>query len=363
MATRRRVDGRPESVPTVLVVGAGRRGAERAAAVAATGRLRLIAIHDRDPARAAIVATRHGAVALADLDSGLDSRGVDLVIVTTPTGDQGATIARALTAGKRVLAEAPIATRPRAAHLLAKRAARAQLGLAIGSPGRFEPPIRDALALVQGWAIGRVESVRVEVGHRASLHFLQSWRTDVARSGGGCLSQHGPAGCDLIRQFLGEVVLAKGFVRQDIRLPPGCESAAFALFRNHDNAFAELHASWNLPRPGLRAEVRGEGGWLAVETNPPRLSGRLGDGRKLDRRYRAERVVERIHRTRFGCRRAIVAELNAFVSDQNGLGMVATGWDGSRVVEMIRAVYASDRTGDEIPIQPSLVQIPLGAGR
>ena len=201
------------------------------------------------------------------------------------------------------------------------------------------------------------------MGHRASLNFLQSWRTDVERSGGGCLIHHGPAGCDLIRLFLGEVVLAKGLVRQDVKLPPGCESAAFGLFRNHDNAFAELHASWNLPRAGLRAEVRGEAGWLSIETSPPRLVGRLADGRRLDRRYRAERIVDRVHRARFGCRRAVVAELDAFAAGRGGPSTpVASGWDGYRVTEMIRAIYASDRTGDEVTITPTFVQHPLGAG-
>ena len=82
---------------------------------------------------------------------------------------------------------------------------------------------------------------------------------------------NGPHACDLIRRFLGEVVLAKGFVRQDVHLPAGCETEAYGLFRNHDNAVAELHASWALRSGYLTVEVRGSEGHLRIETAPWRL--------------------------------------------------------------------------------------------
>ena len=119
-------------LPGVLLIGAGRRGAERAAATVATRRLRLVGVYDVDPGRAAAVARRHRAVALVDLDSGLESRGVDAVIVATPAEEHARGIGRVLRAGKRVLAEAPIATRARDARALARRAAAARVELTIG---------------------------------------------------------------------------------------------------------------------------------------------------------------------------------------------------------------------------------------
>ncbi len=170
---------------------------------------------------------------------------------------------------------------------------------------------------------------------------------------------NGPHACDLIRRFLGEVVLAKGFVRQDVHLPAGCETEAYALFRNHDNAVAELHASWALRTGYLTVEIRGSEGHLKIETAPWRLTGSLADGRQIDRRYLAERIADRVHRVRYGCERSIVRELEAFASPSGShprLG--ATGWDGCRVTEMIQAVYQSDRTGDEIHLKPLLVHLP-----
>ena len=270
----------------------------------------------------------------------------------------------ALEAGKHVLCEKPLTIRPDDARGLAILADESRLRLATGLNHRFYPPVRDALAMVQAGEIGRVESVRAEIGHLASPEFLQSWHTEVNESGGGTLMDNGPHACDLIRRLMGEVVLAKGFVRQDLHLPAGCETEAFGLFRNHDNAVAEMHASWAIRKGYLTVEVRGSAGFLRVETAPWRLTGSLADGRQVDRRYLAERVADRLHRVRFGCELSIVRELDAFATPSGShprLG--ATGWDGCRVTEMIHAVYQSDRTGDEVHLKPLLVHLPASGRR
>src|SRR5439155_8681619 len=136
---------------------------------------------------------------------------VDAVVVATPHADHHEQVGLALEAGKHVLCEKPLAVRPDHARLLALRADELRLRLATGLNHRFYPPVRDALALVSRWAIGRVESVRATIGHRASPEFLAGWHAERERSGGGTLIDNGPHACDLIRRFLGEVVAAQGY--------------------------------------------------------------------------------------------------------------------------------------------------------
>jgi predicted dehydrogenase len=348
----------------VLVVGTGFLGAQRAAAATRTKGLRLVAVTDVDQERAERVAARFGVVAVPDLEVGLESGGVDVVVVATPHADHAGSVRRSLEAGRHVLCEKPLAIRADEARALATLADERRLKLATGLNHRFYPPVRDALALVAHWSVGRVESVRAEIGHLASPEFLKSWHTEVARSGGGTLMDNGPHACDLIRRFLGEVVLAKGFVRQDLQLPAGCETEAHGLFRNHDDAVAELHASWRLRTGYLTVEVRGSEGHLRIETAPWRLTGQLADGRRIDRRYPRDRVAERVHRLRFGCERSIVLEMESFASSSGAQPRPgASGWDGCRVTEMIQAIYESDRTGDEVHLKPLLVHLPSGARR
>ncbi|MBX6315154.1 MAG: Gfo/Idh/MocA family oxidoreductase [Isosphaeraceae bacterium] len=347
-----------------LVVGVGFLGAQRAAAVMAARGARLIAVVDRDPERALAVAGRHGVLAVADLEAGLALPGVEAVIVATPHAEHGEQVRAALEAGKHVLCEKPLTIDADEARDLALIADAEGLRLATGFNHRFYPPIRDAMALVSAWRIGRVESVRAQIGHRASAAFLKSWHTDVSRSGGGTLMDNGPHACDLIRRFLGEVVAAQGYVTDALGLPEGCESEAFALFRNHDRAVAELRSSWTLEAGYLTLEVRGGEGYLRVETAPWRLSGVLAGGLRIERRYLTARAAEWVFRRRFGCERSLVRELEAFVSgDRDHPRTHATGWDGCRATEMIQAVYLSARTGQEVSLRSPHVHLPARQGR
>src|SRR4051794_40917870 len=215
-----------------LVVGAGFLGAQRAAAAMVARGCRLVAVHDRDPRAAQGVAGQHGGRGAADYDEALGWESVDAAAIATPNADHYDRASRALEAGKHVLCEKPLTIRPDQARMLAMRADELRIRLATGLNHRFYPPIRDALALVGRWAIGRVEKVTAEIGHTASPDFLASWHTDVDRSGGGTLMDNGPHACDLVRRFLGEVVAARGTLEGHVR--PGCEKEAHAVFRNFD---------------------------------------------------------------------------------------------------------------------------------
>lgn len=349
-----------------LVVGAGFLGSQRAAAVAATSGARLIAVHDRDGATAERVARRFGASAEPDFEEALARPGVDAVVVATPHADHAAQASAALDAGKHLLVEKPLTIDPDDARMLALRADELRLRLATGLNHRFYPPVADALGLVDGGAIGRVETVRAEIGHQASPAFLAGWHADVKRSGGGTLMDNGPHACDLIRRLLGEVVATRGALRQSPELQKGCETDAFAWFRDFDRGFAELRSSWAQPTGYLTLEIRGTEGWLRVETAPWALSGRTANGRGLRRVYLAERLAERAFRLRYRCEQSLVREIEAFVAatrDQPRASLGATGWDGCRVTEMIDAVYRADALGTEVCLKPPLVHLPSRARR
>jgi predicted dehydrogenase len=301
---------------------------------------------------------------VGDYDAALAWDEIDAVIIATPHADHYEQVRFALEAGKHVLCEKPLTIRPDEARHLAMRADELRLRLATGLNHRFYPPIRDALALVAGWSIGRVESVRAEIGHMASPEFLRSWHTDVARSGGGTLIDNGPHACDLIRRFLGEVVVVEATVGDTLNLPEGCESEATARFRDHDRGMGELRSSWTLPKGYLTLDVRGSEGRLHVETAPWKLTGVLSTGRRVYRRYLAERVSERRFRGLFGCERSLVNELEAFIAKpgRREPRLEATGWDGCRVTEMIDAAYRSACTlGREAALEPMLVHLSSGS--
>ncbi len=343
----------------ILVVGVGWLGSRRARAALAARGTRLAAVLDDDEIRCRREADRLGVLAVPDLATGLNLPGVDAVIVATPPGDHAAIVKKCLEAGKHVLCEKPLTIDPYQARVLAQLADDRRLRLATGFDHRFWPPVAEALALVRSGRIGAVESIRAQIGHRATGAFLGSWHIDPQYSGGGCLMDNGPHACDLIRQLAGEVVAAKGYVSDPLDLPEGCESEAFALFRGHDRAHADLHVSWTLPTGYLTLEILGRDGFLKVETAPWRLRGQLGGGRWIDRRYVVERAREAVFRRLHGCGSSLVRELEAFADAEHPHPRPgATGWDGCRATEMVQAVYRSSETGEEVFLDPLPVRLP-----
>ena len=335
----------------VLVVGMGFLGAQRAAACRVARGLQLAAVTDLDGALAVRQARRWGVAAVESLKRGLDRSDVASVIVATPHADHDDAVRMALDAGKHVLCEKPLAIDPSSARDLARLAYERGLRLATGFNHRFYAPVRDALDLVARGAIGRVEAVRATIGHRASAEFLAGWHVDRAVSGGGTLMDNGPHACDLARQFLGEMISVRGETRDDLGLPFGIESEAFARFVAHDGGTAEIRSSWTLASGYLTIEVRGTRGNLHAETAPWRLSGRLADGTAVSRSYLADRLLEKVHRRRFGCERSLVREMEDF-ADPRPECRNASGWDGAMACGMVDSAYLAAASGSEVALSP-----------
>ncbi|HEV3121269.1 MAG TPA: Gfo/Idh/MocA family oxidoreductase [Isosphaeraceae bacterium] len=340
----------------ILVVGAGFLGAQRAAAARLARGTRLVAVCDAVPAVAEAVASRHRVPAFADFALALKHPGVDAVVVATPHSDHDEQVRASLLAGKHVLCEKPLAIDPTTARDLASLAEASHLTLATGLNHRLLVPIRELIGLVRAGAMGKVESVRVAIGHRASMAFMQSWHTNRARSGGGTLIDNGPHACDLIWLLLGEVVGAFGYLRQG---EGECEVEAFALFRGAGQATAELRSSWALETGYLTLEVRGREGYLRAGTAPWRLEGVLSDGRRIARSYLAKRVLERAFQRLLGCDATLVEELERFALNVAGYPVeAASGWDGCRASEMVAAVYRSARLGREVALRSDCPRDP-----
>lgn len=333
-----------------LAVGLGFLGLRRAWSIARRDDATLVAVYDRDESKSKALAGRLGAIAATDYRSALEHPEVTAVVVATPHAEHFDQARQALRAGKHVLCEKPLAIDPDDARELVELAEAGGVRLATGFNHRFLPPVKDALDLVRYGAIGAVETVRAVIGHRASQAFLESWHADVRISGGGTLIDNGTHACDLIRCLIGEAVSAQGRVRGSVAGDPRCEREAYALFRTVNDRVAELRSSWSLERGYLTMEIRGELGFLDVETAPWRLSGRLAGGKSIDRVYLGDRVRAKIQRFIGGYDESLSTEIGEFVKPTASSVRSATGWDGYRASEMIRAVYESSRSGREIAL-------------
>jgi predicted dehydrogenase len=112
------------------VIGAGVFGGYHAAKWSNLAGVRLAAVLDADPVRAAAVAARHGAGAFESAESFLEA--VDIVSIASPAATHASWAMAALAAGKPVYVEKPLATDLDAADAIAAAARRRGLVVACG---------------------------------------------------------------------------------------------------------------------------------------------------------------------------------------------------------------------------------------
>ena len=171
------------------MVGAGRFARFLAGAVADLPDVRLVAVADSDPSRAADLAAALGARAVARWEDLLTDPEVAVVAVMTPPSSH-ATIARAaLEAGRHVLCEKPLATDAAAAAEVVTAAERSGRVLVVDHVLRYNPLLR-ALCRLQGSLLGPLQRFAFE--NDASDEDLDAthWFWQEGTSG-GILVEHG----------------------------------------------------------------------------------------------------------------------------------------------------------------------------
>ncbi len=167
----------------VGLLGFGAIGAEHARAVRETAGLHLVAVCDRDPARAAVALASDPDVRVHDsADELLDDPDVEVVVISTPPDSHAYWAMAALDRGKHVVVEKPMALSTRECDALIDRAQRDGLALSVYQNRRFDPDyavIRDA---VRAGRIGEVFHVEAFVGGYG--HPCNYWHSDAGVSGG-----------------------------------------------------------------------------------------------------------------------------------------------------------------------------------
>ena len=271
---------------------------------------------------------RLGAIAEADYETALARADVNAVVVATPHADHFEQVRRALRAGKHVLCEKPLAIDPDDAANLSRSPTRADFGWRPDIIIGFCLPFATPSTLFES-----ARSVRSKPRGSSSVIALGRLSRQLARQrpdrGGGTLIDNGTHACDLIRCLLGEIVSAK-VASERSHGDPRCEREAYALFRTLDDRVAELRSSWSLERGYLTLEIRGEHGFLHVETAPWRLAGRLASDKTIDRSYLSKRVQLRMIQFTRGYDESLALEIGEFLHFSSTPLRSATARDGKR---------------------------------
>ncbi|MEW2176503.1 Gfo/Idh/MocA family oxidoreductase [Streptomyces sp. NPDC005406] len=141
------------------LLGTGRIGSFHAGVLARHPAVEALVVADADPARAAAVAGRTGARAVATVTEVFDA-GVDAVVIASATAAHAALIGHAVRAGLPAFCEKPVAVDLAGTLRALRDAERAHSVLQLGFMRRFDAGYAAARAAVRGGALGRLHTVR-----------------------------------------------------------------------------------------------------------------------------------------------------------------------------------------------------------
>jgi predicted dehydrogenase len=243
--------------PGVAIVGCGRTGAKRAAAL---GNARLVACADVDADRARAL----GAAWSADWRDVIARDDVDVVVVSTINSFLAEISIAALEAGKHVLVEKPAARNVAELDRIIEAQKRSGRLVRVGFNHRYHPAIRKAKELVDAGALGELMFVRGRYGHGGRLGYEREWRADPTLAGGGELIDQGVHLIDLARQFLGDFTDVDGRAATYFWEMP-VDDNAFLLLHTAAARTAFLHVSCTEWKNLFSLEIYGRDGKLHME--------------------------------------------------------------------------------------------------
>jgi predicted dehydrogenase len=260
----------------VALVGAGGMGRRHALGyaaleAAASSPARLVAICDRDAARAAAAAREFAAVAgrtprvLDGLDAALADSEVDAVDLVVPTRFHHALVVAAIEAGRHVLVEKPFAITVRAAEVAIEAAERTGLTLAVAENYRRVPTHRALRGLLTTGAIGRPYLVLVHTVQRAVGG--AGWYSSRSLVGSLPNLEFAVHEADLLRHLLGEVAEVTALTAAFETEP---EDAGLSLLRFASGAVGQLSV--------LTAGHGGETGGRLIVGSKGRVDSRRWEG-------------------------------------------------------------------------------------
>jgi predicted dehydrogenase len=325
----------------VGLVGCGGMGMSLARGLNATGQAKITATADVDADRARSAAEALGAQAFDDHRS-LLAAPVEAVLVAAPPFMHRPLVEDALSAGRHVFVEKPMAVTLEDCDAMIRAAEVAGRILMVGQVLRFYPTWRHILERVRSGAIGRPLGALVTRVGGGWGSFSVPWRQEMAKCG-GMLMEVNAHEIDFLCELLGEPRCVYGAMGRFLETAADYPNLAFVSIHFDGGALGMLHASQISALGDLSGKIEGEAGSIFYQ------DGFSGNGRITEALHGAEPTVTRVGDLSY--EPGVQAELRAFVEAiQAGAPPPVSGAEGRRAVAVAAAAYRSAAEGRPIEL-------------
>ena len=344
----------------VGLVGAGNISATHARAAAAIDGVEIAGVYAPSRAHAEAIAAAHGGVAHDTLDSLLDSRPLDLVIVGSPSGLHAAHGIAAARRGIHVLVEKPIDVTAARADELVAEAERAGVRVGVIFQDRLKPDVQRARTLIVRHRLGRPILAAAQVKwYRPPAYYTGSrWRGTKALDGGGALMNQGIHTVDLLLWLFGpvrRVFAATAALLHAIEV----EDTAVAALEFASGALGTIEAATSaFPGYSRRLELTGSNGTIVIDGDRlaridlvDTAAGEKGADSGLSPAGATASASSPVVADASAHQRVIEDFIRGI---RTGSPVCCDGREGRRSVALIEAVYRSARTGQPVDLAPEV---------
>lgn len=226
----------------VALVGYGFMGRMHSNVYSALPNAKVVAVIDRDLARAQECAALHGAQAFRQLEEAVEAVEIDAVDICLPTDLHRNFAVTAANLGKHVLCEKPMALSLEEADDMIQAAESNQVRLMIAHCIRFWPEYAYLTQLVRTSELGQLLSINMTRYGEFPSWSSDDWLSDEGRAGGGSLDMH-IHDTDYALGLLGDPTEVVSFGTEDGR---GI-GQIFTTMQFPSGTIAHLEGGWNLP--------------------------------------------------------------------------------------------------------------------
>jgi predicted dehydrogenase len=318
----------------VIVVGGGYFGKKRLYACQDLSKdIEVVGLVESDDRKAQNLSHQYHLTCKPNL---VDYRGshVDAAIICTPNVTHPELAIRALSLGWHVLCEKPLAINSVQAKKISSAAIRYHRFVKTGSNHRFFPPVQKAYHLVQSGKIGDILSFKGSIGNDGT-HTANGWFWDKSVSGGGTFIDNGCHLIDLARMFMGDFSSCTGLAANVFWKKTAVEDIGTGIFVTGDGGQAVISSSWIQWRGYLYFELWGTKGFIIVDMRDKDTLtfGRRGETQVKTYDFSGE-PKNSYHRELLYFKDCIFKNIPPKPDAR----------DGARVIDMIEAVYTSNKT-------------------
>lgn len=342
------------------LIGCGRIAKNHLESIAAIPDASLIAVSDTDSQALKAASERYNCQGYQNYHDMLANPEIDVVNICTPSGLHARMAIDAMSAGKHVIVEKPMAMSLAEADAMISTANKYGVKLGVVHQNRFNKAIVKVRSALEQGKFGQLTHGSAVVRwNRNNDYYLQApWRGTWAHDG-GCLMNQSIHNIDLLQWMMGPVTSLFAYTATNMRNIEG-EDVAVAVLRFANGAFATIEASTTIFPKNLEETLNifGSTGTVVVggvavnKIEAWRFEGEDETAALADQSKEPPNVYG------FGHADIITDFVDAV---RTGREPAVSGIEGRKALEIILAIYHSVRLKKEIAL-PLKEEFTIGVG-